>query len=376
MEKPVTRILIIARDMVGDLVNTTGAVLQVRRKFPGAHITLEGGPPVAEIFANWPKQLEIWIRERGGGPQRKLKRIQRMKRGHFDLCLIFDDGHSHARLAKVAGISRRIGVHRGNPNVYTSSQPFNEDGHDLFDTLLFVLGQVGIEATMESIRPTLFPLELDDKVANDELSKLGPEPIGLNVSSTAVEKNWPDECWHTLIEQGKDFNFVMLGAQGEDLSRFNAKRVEKSLSILQFSSLLKGLGAVVTPDTGTAHLAATVGTPSIVLYGPTRFERFHPFLVRENSGTLSRRGELAASSPGSASPDPGLSGFDPSGVTLGSPIGGQITPLKSETQTFTCDHYGDGCAQRTTNGECSRACMLAISPDQVLSALTELLRAR
>ncbi len=337
MEKPVNRILIIARDMVGDLVNTTGAVLQVRRKFPDSHITLEGGPPVAEIFANWPKQLETWIRERGGGPQRKLKRIQRMKRGRFDLCLVFDDGHSHARLAKVAGIPIRIGVHRGNPNVYTTSKPFDEAGHDLFDTLRFVLGEIGIEA---SVRPVLFPSDADEQVAREELTRLGPDPIGLNVSSTAMEKNWPDQGWRDLLALGSERNFVMLGAPGEDLSRFKTKDLDRPMSILQFACLLKGMRAVVTPDTGTAHLAVTVGTASVVLYGPTSFSRFHPFFDGENSGT---RGPI---------------------------------PLKSETQAFACDHYGDGCAHKTSEGECSRACMLAISPEQVLSALTELLRAR
>ncbi|MEQ1821384.1 MAG: glycosyltransferase family 9 protein [Fimbriimonadaceae bacterium] len=336
MEKPVSRILIIARDMVGDLVNTTGAVLQVRRKFPDAHITLEGGPPVAEVFANWPKQLEVWIRERGGGPQRKLKRIQRMKRGRFDLCLVFDDGHSHARLAKVAGIPRRIGVHRGNPNVYTISKPFDEAGHDLFDTLIFVLQQISIDATLNSVRPTLFPSEVDEQIASDGLSKLGAEPIGLNVSSTAIEKNWPDERWDRLLELGAEFNFVMLGMPGEDLSRFGANQIEQPMSILQFACFLKGLRAVVTPDTGTAHLAAAMGTPCLVLYGPTRYERFHPFPARDHA----------------------------------------CTGIKSEIESFGCNHYGAGCAQKTADGHCSRACMLAISPEQALMALTELLRAR
>lgn len=311
--EPPVRTLIIARDMMGDLVNTTGAVASLRKSFPKVDFSLEGGAAARDLFLDLP----ILFRPRRGGLPEKIRRVLRLRRHRFQAAIILDDGHQHARIARWAGIGVVYGIHRGKPELFTAAVPFDPQGHDLFDSernLLELLGAGEID-----LRPRIALTKEDEERGAALFESLGKPEILLHVGASDYRKNWPDASWKELIERLPGRRLAAIGGPGEAPERFGIPSPVSPPSLREYAALLRHVDRVVTPDTGAAHLSAAMGTPTTVLYGPTDPARFHPW---DN--------------------------------------GNQVL-IRKESR---CEHYGHGCAFNT-NGQCPQTCMTAIQPKDV-----------
>lgn len=327
-----TRILIIARDMVGDLVNTTGAVLRVRERFPDAHIVLEGGPASQSLFPG----CEVWIRERHRGALGKLARIRQYHAGRFDLGLIFDDSREKIRLASFGGVRRVVGVARSKSDLLSAQPkeeslqksgmpkplviPFDPKGHDLFDSLRAVLDAIGAET---DVAPSL-PIE--EKHRTRALGLMERPLIGLHVGASDLAKQWPEDQWISLASALGDRAVILAGPGEEELRTriavASGRASLPTLDLLDYAAVVERMEVIVTGDTASAHLAGAVGTRAVVLYGPTDPAQFHPW----------------------------------------------GSNWKSLRQDLGCEHYGGGCAFKV-GGRCTQKCMAEIHVREVLQAL-------
>jgi ADP-heptose:LPS heptosyltransferase len=78
----------------------------------------------------------------------------------------------------------------------------------------------------------------------------------------------------------------------------------------RLAKLVAGAGRVVSSDTGIAHLATALGTPSVVLFGPTPPQEWGPPPdPRHTTLWAGRRGD-----PHAHEPDPGLLAIEPGTV--------------------------------------------------------------
>jgi ADP-heptose:LPS heptosyltransferase len=84
--------------------------------------------------------------------------------------------------------------------------------------------------------------------------------------------------WPHFSELADEFDDVAVVGTADDLWRYNGDRMRFSphvkmfvnqLTLRQTAELLAGAGAVVANDTGLAYVAAAVGTPTLILFGPT-----------------------------------------------------------------------------------------------------------
>ncbi|MBF0194897.1 MAG: lipopolysaccharide heptosyltransferase I [Magnetococcales bacterium] len=97
-------------------------------------------------------------------------------------------------------------------------------------------------------------------------------------STTWASKHWPEEYWFELCKIAGETSDIML-PWGNNQEKERATRLVKAapkrchvtpkLTLTQLASLLANSKGVVSVDTGPAHLAAAVGSPTICLYGPT-----------------------------------------------------------------------------------------------------------
>ncbi len=307
------RTLLVARDMMGDLVNTTGAVATLRAEYPETEFVLEGGAAALELFP----EIEVWRRARNAGLPGRLKRASQWRNGRFGACVILDDSHTAAHLARWAGIPQIYGVHRGKPKLFTQSVAFDESGHDLFDSLRNLLTLLGIPDP--DVKPRIHPRRIDLEAAEALFVELGEPRVLLHVGASDYRKNWPDSRWFELVHRLEGTKAAAIAGPGEDCGRFGLPHPPGPLSLMEYAALLQKVERLITPDTGAAHLAGAVGTATTVLYGPTDPARFHPW--NNDNQNLIRR----------------------------------------ET---ACAHYGHGCAFQQ-DGRCSQACMAAIPTDAV-----------
>lgn len=111
-------------------------------------------------------------------------------------------------------------------------------------------------------------------------------------------KEWPLDRWIALGQQLRSYGRILITGGGSETPRSDALASElnrsatvaaaaRNLSLSQTARLLKGARAVVSVNTGVAHLAAMVGAPTVCLDGPTPPSRWGPIGPRVDSVTSS-----------------------------------------------------------------------------------------
>lgn len=310
----------IARDMLGDLVNTTGAIRALCEKFPGTTFTLEGGLSAGSLGL---RGIQVWTRPRHGGFPERLRRVSRMRNGKFGACIVLDDGHTHARLARLAGIGNVYGIHHGKPSLFTAAVSFDADGHDVFDQQNRLLELFGISG---ELRPCLEPGLQEIRSAGALFAALGEPEVLIHPGASDPAKTWPNSRWSELIAGLGRHKVAVIGGPGEVPARFGKPSPTNPPTVLEYAALLDRVEVLVTPDTGPAHLAAAMKTPTVVIYGPTDPRHYHPW-----------------------------------------PNGNQTLLYRDQG----CRHYGSGCAHRT-GGLCPQHCSQAVRVEEVVAAVADL----
>ncbi len=214
-----------------------------------------------------------------------------------------------------------------------ASVRWEESGHDLFDALRGVLAL--LDAGVD-IRPRLYPDDSARGAAARLLATMtGRSTIGLFLDAGREAKRWPIERFLELaarLERAGIPVVAVAGLGGEALLEpFKARRTP-TLEILRhplaLGELIRGFGVLVTNDSGPAHLADAVGTPAVVIYGPTPPARFAPY-------------------------------GDGHWLVHGG---------------FACDFYTQRCAGAADVGVCDKRCMNAITVDEVFEATMALVK--
>ena len=92
--------------------------------------------------------------------------------------------------------------------------------------------------------------------------------------------------WSRFPELSDEFEDVAVVGTADDLWRYDGAMFEfrphvkmfvNRLTLRQTAELLAGAGAVVANDTGLAYVAAAVGTPTLILFGPTPHQSLGAF---------------------------------------------------------------------------------------------------
>lgn len=97
-------------------------------------------------------------------------------------------------------------------------------------------------------------------------------------ATTRADKHWPEQYWHNLLSAicGKGIEVKLPWGNWQERQR--AERLAQispfvqvlaKSSLTQLAQIIANAQAVVSVDTGLAHLAAALNTPNISLYGAT-----------------------------------------------------------------------------------------------------------
>jgi heptosyltransferase-3 len=104
--------------------------------------------------------------------------------------------------------------------------------------------------------------------------------LALHPGSGSERKNWPEPQWEALITRllaETELKLLLVGgeAEGSRLDRLVESRdssrlaFARSLPLAELATRLSGCVAFVGHDSGISHLAAAVGLPCLLLWGPT-----------------------------------------------------------------------------------------------------------
>jgi len=259
-------ILVIRGGAIGDFILTLPALKLLREAFPSAHLEVLGYKHIAVLatmsgYANATRSIEYGplssFFSRGGDLSAELVEyfgsFQQVVSYLFDPDQVF------------AGNLERAGVR----NLLVGSPKISDQEH----------------AARQLARPLeSLALYLEDPAAvilPNETRKVEKSLIAIHPGSGSERKNWPLERWvevaRSLLSPNENTLLLLIGGEADNdhVAQLRAAlpnervRNAQNLPLADLAARLQECGLFLGHDSGISHLAAAVGTPSLLLFGPT-----------------------------------------------------------------------------------------------------------
>jgi len=311
------RILVRGTNWLGDAVMTTPALLRLREKFPGTHITLLTLEKLRELWLNHPAINETIS---FGAGETVFAVGKRLRAGKFDVALVLPNSPRSAIEAFLAGATRRIGYARPWRNFFLTcavapravtvkiqkrsvaeiqklvSRPSDpkpqapKSAHQIHDylNLAAVLG-----ANPEPLAPQLFVTadEIEAVKKKFALEKVSNPIFGLNAGAEyGPAKRWPVDRFISVakkIQQQTDCAWILFGGKNDSeitgqieseaqTANLKIHNLAGKTSLRELMAVLKLCRALLTNDTGPMHLASALAVPVVAIFGSTSPELTGP----------------------------------------------------------------------------------------------------
>jgi heptosyltransferase-1 len=269
------KILIIKPSALGDIVQALPVLTGLKRAYPDAEIDWIVNDTLEELLEGHPclRRTIAYPRKRWTGVHRLpeiYRWAKRLAAEKYDVTLDLQGLLRSGLMTWAAGSPRRIGLQsarEGARAFYTET--VQDNALSAAERYLTCLEHLGIE-----------PHPLDFQLAAHVPRPEGLEEpyIALHPYSKWRTKLWPWRYYQELVDAMPDRRFAVVGegpwfplsAPGQLLD------LRGKLTIGQLIAVLDGAQAVLSTDSGPAHIAAALGRPTMVLFGATDWRRTRP----------------------------------------------------------------------------------------------------
>jgi len=294
------RFLVVRLGSLGDIVHTFPAVAALRESFPASEIIWLTHARYNPMVQSSGLASKIWITE-----TRELsslvKTVREIRAASFDTAIDYQGLWKSASLPFLAGVKRRIGFSPesvrefGVPLLYTdcvhatSAHIADQNGE-----LSKRAGARNAVADFQLEAPPLQPEELSKYFRNDLMNSY----VVLSPGGGWRSKCWPPERFGALCQkifQLLSFRCLINHGPGEEDLTSKVRAASGGADPMLFNgelgslmALLRSAVCVVGGDTGPLHLAVTLGTPVVALFGPTDPARNGPYRHTSSSATAAQ----------------------------------------------------------------------------------------
>jgi heptosyltransferase-2 len=276
------RILVIRGGAIGDFVLTLPALKLLRDNFPHAHIEILGYKHIVGLaenryYANATRSIEYgplasFFTRNGELPQDLVDYF-----GSFDqiVSYLFDPDQIFASNLLRAGVR----------NFVSSTGKIGDRGHAT-EQLAQPLQRLALWLTEYAAE--LYP-SAEDRVFSGEFTRNASAPlIALHPGSGSPSKNWPVDRWcelaSWLLQRTPRSTLLLVSGEADtraatELSRAlppNSILVANNLPLPRLAAILQSCALFVGHDSGVSHIAAAVGIPATLLFGPSDSEIWAP----------------------------------------------------------------------------------------------------
>lgn len=281
-------ILVIKMSAVGDVILAIPSLNAIRSKFPNANVKVLVGLQQRPILDNCPyinDRIVYDFKGKDKGLRGILRIAKQLQKNCFDIVIDLQNNRKSHLLAALSLAPFRYGYDNGKFSFLLNKRirddaPYLDPIEHQFRTLKLV----GIKPADKRLE--LWPSDNDEQGAEKFLMDNWVKPtqnlVGINVraSSRWLTKNWPISYIAELCDRlAKEFNTrAVLTGTKEDIDTANQiSKLTKSkpiiavgkTGIMELASLMRHFRVYLTPDSAPMHIAASVGTPFVALFGPT-----------------------------------------------------------------------------------------------------------
>jgi heptosyltransferase-2 len=279
----IVNVLVVRAGALGDTLMATPVVRALAKRYPDASIDVlcsKAAMPLLELHPRVDLLFALkWRNLPYGLSMEKRNLAKRLRARDYDVAVLLERAPRYRELLERAGITEIRSFRES---------PFDPTAHASVNNLRAAGFDEDEPADMELV------LSVQDKErATELLGGLAGPVVGLHVGygprgkksdQSQRLKGWALENFielgNRLVADGA--SLVLTGSE-EDLpdvnalaSRVPSRIVTGRTSVRELGAVIHALDLFVSVDSGPAHMAAAVGTPLIVLWGPAILEQVQP----------------------------------------------------------------------------------------------------
>lgn len=343
------RILLVQFADIGDLILTTPAIRALREALPDAHLALLTSSHSAPVIGNMALVDEMITFDRTQFNFSKalltldnLRQIGSLRKGRYDTVIYFHHftlklgTPKFALIGLVTGAKRRIGLQNGNGWFLTES--ILDEGFGAKHQAQYWLDLVGLLGADTQPQPA--------QMTTAAITGIDiPEKSGVRVvihpgsGGYSLARRWSPESFAQVadtLHNEHNAQIILIGTPDDDTAAVKAAMQHEPLdltgktSLGQIATLLKDTDLYIGADSGVMHIAATIGTPLVAIFGPSNHEAYGPWTPHSPS-----------------------------------------IVIRSAPECSPCSYVGHGIGLR--HGCAARTCMRMVTPEQVIDAANAVL---
>jgi ADP-heptose:LPS heptosyltransferase len=285
LPEPPRQVAVLRASRIGDFICAGPAFRALRAVLPEAQITIITLPLLQDLAARLPyfDRFEPFpgfpgIAEQLFDASRTLRFFEKMQRQRFDLALQMQGSGVYSNpFTLMLGAKATAGfIREGDPaGRLDAALPLPRVGHEV----LRVLALPEFLGAFERGRETEFPLTLEDHaMAEARLAQAERPLIGLHPAARDMTRHWPLDHFITAgIELRRHYGGTLV-LLGEPEERLNAEEIGQRLGppvlnlvgatpLAVLGAVLARLTLLVTNDSGPAHIAYALWTPTVTIFG-------------------------------------------------------------------------------------------------------------
>jgi len=285
------RILVVNVNWLGDVVFSTPIFRALKEKYPYASITCLVVPRVASVAQQIPFIDEIIVYDEKGRDRflwGKAKLVSRLRAKKFDVAFLLHGSWTRALIVFLAGIPLRVGYDvKRRGWLLTHRVSLQKGLVHRSDAYLKVLEPLKIDVsdhatflvTNEGVMTSIRALLVNAGIKESDFC------VVAHVGGNWDLKRWPLENFARLFDRlVEDFKAKIIICGGQDdielarkiasLAKHEPYVLAGRTTFVELIALMKMASIVVSADSGPLHIASSVGTKVVGLFGPT-----HPFVT-------------------------------------------------------------------------------------------------
>jgi len=288
------KILVRLPNWLGDMVMSVGFLNQLPHFFPGAEVSVIAKKGIHELLSFFPpaKHQFVFSKDEYKGVKGLVKFGNKIKRTEsFDLFFCLPDSFSAAIMGAATGADKRIGYKNELRQVLLTDSFSKPQGLHRVEEYIRLIELF----TNKQAKPA-------DVSLNHQFSKKDYVVVNINseASSRRLTVNKAIELLN-LLRNSIQQKIFLIGAPKEkefvdsvlnqlsDTS--NIENLAGKTSLSQLAEVLASAQAMLTTDSGPAHLANALGTQTVVLFGAGKESNTAPY--NKDLRNIIRLGQLS-----------------------------------------------------------------------------------
>jgi lipopolysaccharide heptosyltransferase II len=292
--REVRKVLLVRLRSIGDTVLATPSLLALKRFLPQAQIDILLEDWVAPVLSGFTGVDNVITIERNSLLSRATV-AAKLRSGRYDVVYNLHGGSTATLLTRASGARHRVGYtsyQYARLHNHLSPSPLllwgREKTHSV-EQQLALLGWTGVPV---SDRPPT-QLGLTEEASDRVRRRLTAAGLNEQASFSLIHpatafatKQWATDKYARIVEElaARNIPSVVLVAPSETEISNELERVSNvqfvafsDLSLPEVTSLASFATIFIGNDSGIAHIAAAVGTPSVVIFGSSNRAHWQPW---------------------------------------------------------------------------------------------------